>query len=59
MDARNSATRYALTSDCSRGQSTGTFDPLLKTLFARLEAEKVNLFYDKAPVEFGTVGASD
>lgn len=29
------------------------------TLFARLEAEKVNLFYVKAPVEFGTVGASD
>ena len=28
------------------------------TLFARLEAEKVNVFYVKAPVEFGTVGAT-
>lgn len=27
-------------------------------VFARLEAEKVNLFYVKAPVEFGTVGAT-
>ena len=29
------------------------------TLFGRLENEKVNLFYIKAPVEFGTVGGSD
>ena len=28
-----------------------------EALFARLEAEKVNLFYVKTPVEFGTVGA--
>ncbi|MBK7063048.1 MAG: hypothetical protein IPI03_19455 [Rubrivivax sp.] len=28
------------------------------TPFARLEAEKVNVFYVKAPVEFGTVGAT-
>lgn len=26
-------------------------------LFARLEAEQVRLFYVKAPVEFGTIGA--
>lgn len=28
-------------------------------LFARLEAEKANVFYVKALVEFGTVGAPD
>ena len=26
-------------------------------LFARLEAERVHLFYVKAPVEFGTIGS--
>ena len=28
-------------------------------LFARLEAEKVKLFYIKTPVEFGTLGAEE
>jgi PII-like signaling protein len=28
-------------------------------LFGRLESEKVNLFYLKTPVEFGTVGSSE
>ena len=28
-------------------------------LFERLENEKVNLFYIKTPVEFGTVGSSE
>ena len=28
------------------------------TLFERLEAEKANLFYVKAPVEFGVVGGT-
>ena len=28
-------------------------------LFSRLEEEKANLFYVKAPVEYGTVGGSD
>jgi hypothetical protein len=26
------------------------------TLFARLEAEKANIFYTKTPVEFGVLG---
>lgn len=34
-------------------------DEQTKRLFALLEQEKVNLFYAKTAVEFGTVGPSD
>lgn len=30
-----------------------------KQLFARLEKEKIQLFYVKTPVEFGTIGSDD